>query len=155
MKRSIVLAALLWPAVAFGQQLYTNADLTKFDVPGAYTNEDLSRLSPLAVQKTPAATLPPFVRPSPAALPPYQEAYDSVKGTRDAFAYEMELEQKRVEFSESPFAGYTDTFAPRLGYRTQVADLILELRKRIALLDYQMRELVDQARRAGVTIDQR
>jgi hypothetical protein len=154
MKVSVVLAGLVWPVLAFGQQAYTNADLTKFDVPGAYTNEDLRRLPPLAVQKEPAATLRPFVSHPPAERSEYQESYDALKSTRDSFACELNLELKRVEFSESAFAGDTRSFEPRLGYRVRVASLILELQKRIAILDCQMDDLVDQARRADVTIDQ-
>src|SRR2546428_2839608 len=47
MKVSVVLAGLVWPVLAFGQQFYTNADLAKLDVPGAYTSDDLKRLPPL------------------------------------------------------------------------------------------------------------
>jgi hypothetical protein len=155
MKVSIVLAGLVWPVVAFGQQLYTNADLAKFDVPGAYTNEDLRRLPPLTVQKEPAVKLPPFVPPSPAALPPYQESYDGLKSNRDSLAFELDLELRRVAFSESAYAGDTRSFEPRLGYGARVSSLILELKKRVALLDRQIEDLLDQARRAGVSIDER
>jgi hypothetical protein len=155
MKVSIVLAGLVWPVVAFGQQVYTNADLSKFDVPGAYTSEDLRRLPPLAVQKEPAFTLPRFVPPSAAALPPYQESYDALESNRDSLAFELELELKRVAFSESAFAGDTRAFEPRLGYGARVGSLILELKKRVALLDRQMESLLDQARRDGVAIDER
>jgi len=154
MKVSVVLAGLVWPVLAFGQQSYTNADLAKFDVPGAYTNQDLRRLPPLAVQKEPAAKLPSFAPPA-AESSPYQESYDGIRYTRDALALELDLELKRVDFSESGFAGDRRSFAPRLGYRTRVASLILELEKRIALLDRQIGDLVDQARRGGVRIDQR
>ena len=154
MKVSMVLAGLVWPALAFGQQSYTNADLTKFDVPGAYTNQDLRRLPPLAVQKEPASKLPWFAPPA-AEISPYQESYDGMRYTRDSLAAELDLELKRVDFSRSGFAGDTRSFEPRLGYGAHVASLILELEKRIALLDRQMEVLVDQARRGGVRIDQR
>jgi len=155
MRVSVLLAGLVWPVLAFGQQVYTNADLAKFDVPGAYTNEDLRRLPPLAIQREAAATLPPFVSHAPAERNEYQESYDGLKSGHDTFAVELDIELKRVEFSESAFAGDTRSFAPRLGYRVRVGSLILELQKRIALLDSEMDDLVDQARRAGVTIDQR
>ncbi len=157
MKVSAVLAGLVWPVLAFGQQLYTNADLAKFEVPGAYTNEDLRRLPPLAVQKEPAATLPPFVAPEPSqyTIAQYEDAYDSLRLGRDSLAFELNLERKRVDFSESAFAGGTRSFEPRLGYRTRVAPLIMELEKRIAILDHQMETLVQDARRAGVGIDAR
>ena len=154
MKVSLVVAGLVWPVLAFGQQAYTNADLEKFNVPGAYTNEDLRRLPPLVVQKRAAAPGPQLVTP-PTMISPYQDSYDSLSASRDAFAYELEFEMQRVEFSESPFAGDAQSIQPRLGYRTQAAPLVLELQKRIAILEHQMDNVADQARRAGWPVDPR
>src|SRR5262245_37620998 len=156
MKVSVVLAGLLWPAVAFGQQLYTNADLAKFDVPGAYTNEDLRRLPPLAVQKESAEKLPPYFPVVTDAQIRAQRTYDDLRSYRDAFAYELDLGLQRVEFSRSPYAGNPNAlFEPRLGYGAKVYTLILELEKRIAILDGQMEDLVDQARRDGILLETR
>ena len=157
MKMSVVLAGLVWPVLAFGQQVYTNADLTKLDVPGAYTNDDLRRLPPLVVQREPAAQLPPVVipAPSPYMIERYSSSYENLRQGRDSLAFELDLELKRVEFSESPFAGDTRSFEPRLGYRLKVADLVPELEKRIAILNFQMEQLVQAARRAGFEIEQR
>ena len=152
MKVSVVLLGLVWPVLTFGQQLYTNADLAKFDVPGAYTNQDLKRLPPLPVQKQPAFPLPPYT-PAPREDAAYQSAYDSLKITREALAAEIDFEMGRIAFSESALAGDTSAIAPRLGYRASVAPLILELEKRTALLDRQMDTLLDAARRAGAVID--
>ena len=60
-----------------------------------------------------------------------------------------------MEFSESAFSGDTRSFEPRLGYRARVAPLILEIEKRIAILDRQMETLVEDARRADIEIDPR
>ena len=155
MKVSVALAGLLWPALAFGQQAYTNADLAKFDVPGAYTNQDLRRLPPLAVQREAVAKLPAFVMPAPDESLPYQRSYNAIKDTREMFARELAFELNRVEFSRSAFAGDGQSFAPRPGYGAKVAPLIRELEKRIALLDGQLEDVADQARRAGITIDKR
>ena len=155
MKKSVLIAGLIWPALAFGQQVYTNADLAKFNVPGAYTDQDLRRLPPLVVQRGSAATSAPFVAPAPMESAPYQEAYDRIKFARDSFAFERDFELERVAFSESALAGDSRSIAPKVGYRTQVAPLILELEKRIAILDQQMENLVDRARRDGVSFDQR
>jgi len=153
MKVSVVLMGLVWPVLTFGQQLYTNADLAKFDVPGAYSNQDLKRLppspSPRGVIGQPAYTPPP--REDAA----YQRAYDGLRLTRDALQGEIDFENGRVSFSESAWAGDTGVIAPRLGYRAAVATLVLELEKRIALLDRQMDIVLDAARRAGAVVDQR
>src|SRR4030095_12470331 len=39
----------LVPLTAYAQQTYTNEDLRKFSVPGAYTNQDLKKMRPLPV----------------------------------------------------------------------------------------------------------
>ena len=57
--------------------------------------------------------------------------------------------------SSAAFAGNPGEIEPRLGYRVKVAPLVLELKKRVALLDQQMDDLAAAARRAGVAIDQR
>ena len=154
MKRYLCLLACLWPALASAQQTYTNADLVKLEVPGAYTNDDLRRLPPLAVQKSPAAATPLLeVPPAPTAL--YQAEYDGLERSRSALAAERDFERARADFSESALAGDDRAFAPRLGYRSRVASLMLELEKRIAILDHQMETLVHDALRAGVEIETR
>ena len=45
MKRYLCLLACLWPALASAQQTYTNADLVKLEVPGAYTNDESGAFS--------------------------------------------------------------------------------------------------------------
>jgi len=156
MKVSVLLAGFLWPAVAFAQQSYTNADLAKFDVPGAYTNEDLRRLPPLAVQREAAVNLPPFLPVVSQAQLRLQKTYDDLGSIRDSLALELDLELSRVEFSRSPFAGNPNSlFEPRLGYGAKVYTLILELEKRIAILDGEMEDLVDQARSDGLFLETR
>ena len=156
MKVSVVLAGLLWPAIAFAQQTYTNADLAKFDVPGAYTNEDLRRLPPLAVQREAAVNLPPFVRVVSQEQLQLQNTYDDLGSIRDSLALELDLELSRVDFSRSPFAGNPNSlFEPRLGYGAKVYTLILELEKRIAIVDGEMEGLVDRARSEGILLETR
>jgi hypothetical protein len=157
MKVSVVLAGLVWPVLAFGQQAYTNADLAKFDVPGAYTNEDLRKLPPLTVQKQAAEPRLPLVAPGPPmeAIAYYNGLYESLRQNREALAFERDYEIMRVDFSESPYAGDSQSFEPRLGYRTRVLPLVMELEKRIAILEHQMELVADDARHAGVLIDLR
>lgn len=163
MKRVVILAACLVPAAAFAQEsrTYTNADLVKIEVPGAFTNQDLKRLPPLPVQRAAApkaAAEPAQVEAPPAAAAlteAYQTYYGNVRADRDALAAELAYEIALVEFSESAFAGDTRSFDVRLGYRSQAVDLIRELTKRVALLDARLELVTDEARRAGVTLDRR
>lgn len=154
MKVSVVLLGLVWPVLTFGQQLYTNADLAKFDVPGAYSNQDLKRLPPSGVTPRAAVGLPSYT-PPPREDALYQRAYDGLHLTRAAMQAELDFEMGRIAFSESALAGNTGVVEPRLGYRASVAPLILELQKRVALLDRQMDAVLDAARRAGAVVDQR
>ena len=154
MKAFVVLAACFLPAVAFAQQTYTNADLAKIDVPGAYTNQDLKRLSPLPMQKAPAAQLPPYVAP---AVPTsaFQAQYDNVRSERDLLLAEIELEKARVEFSESAYAGDTRSYDVRLGYRAPAAVWIRDLERRVAIYDAELDAISERARKAGADLDHR
>ena len=151
MKRLWTVLICLWPALAFGQQMYTNADLVDIQVPGAYTNEDLKKLPPLAVQKTPAAAGPQFA--APPAESSWQPAYNRLVGGRQLLQDEIDYEISRVDYSESAFAGDPQAYEPRLGYRTGARVLILELKKRVFLLDRQIEALVDAARKAGEPVE--
>ena len=154
MKRVVLFMLCLAPAIAFADESYTNADLAKFQVPGAYTNQDLKRLPPLPVQKAPAAKLPAY-EPAPVPTASLQAWYDSLKAERDALAAEIDYEKSLVDFSESAFAGDTRSYDVRLGYRAQARPLIIELQKRVALLDRQMETALDAARTAGAVLDRR
>jgi len=154
MKRVIALMVCLAPAMVFADDSYTNADLAKFQVPGAYTNQDLKRLPPMPVQKAPASKLPAY-EPAPVPTASLQAWYDSLQGERDALAAEMAYETSQVDFSESAFAGDTRSYDVRLGYRTQATPLIRELQKRVTLLDQQIERALDAARKAGAVLDRR
>ena len=156
MKRVLLFAACVWPVALFAQEprTYTNADLVKFAVPGAYTNDDLRRLPPLAVQRGVAAPAPSVVPPSP-PIPAFQLVYDGLRRTRALLQEELEYEVQWVAFSTSAFAGESQGFEPRLGYETHVRPLVMELRKRIVLLDRQMDDVADEAARAGAPIERR
>jgi len=162
MKHVVVLAVWLVPAAALAQETktYTNADLVKIQVPGAYTNEDLKRLPPLVVMKAPTgAAARQQGEIAPAAPAPAAEAfqayYSSVRVDRDMLAAELQYEIDLVGFSESAFAGDTRSFDVRLGYRAQARPLIQELTKRVALLDARLAAVTDEARKAGVRLDLR
>ena len=154
MKRILILMICLCPAFAFAQKTYTNADLVAIDVPGAYTNEDLRKLPPLAVQERAAAPTPHITIP-PVDRFFYQAAFDDLRRVRRSLQAELDYEKNRIAFSESAFAGWTQSAAPRLGYRTRVRRLVRELIKRIDLLDAQIEFVLEDARKAGALVDKR
>jgi len=153
MKRLWAVLVCLWPALVFGQQAYTNADLVNIQVPGAYTNEDLNKLPPLVVQKAPAAQGPQM--PATPVGSAWQPNYNRLRAAQAMLQAEIDYEIQQVEFSESAFAGDTQSFTPRLGYRTGARPLILELKKRAFLLDRQIEATADAARQAGDPVDPR
>jgi hypothetical protein len=154
MKRIMILALCLWPAVAFAQKTYTNADLVDIEVPGAFTNEDLRQLPPLAVQDEPAVELPRFTIPKVDSRS-YQAAFDNLRAVRRSLQAELDFENRRIAFSRGSFAGRSQGSAPRLGYEAKVRGLNRELIKRIALVESEIEWLLDDARRAGALIDKR
>jgi hypothetical protein len=152
MKLVIVVLLCLAPVLAFGQQTYTNEDLAKFQVPGAYTNEDLRRLTPLAQQKEPAFHLPAF-QPAPTRSQSLQARYDGL--TYDMLQAQIVAEHERVDFSESAFAGNTLDAKVRLGHKTPAFVWIKELSLRADLMKVRIEALEDLARRRGVVLDRR
>lgn len=154
MKRMLILMICLCPAFAFAQKTYTNADLVDIDVPGAYTNGDLRKLAPLAIQERAAARTPLFTIP-PVDGSFYQAAFNDLRGVQRSLQAELDYEMNRITFSESAFAGRTQSAAPRLGYRNQVRGLVQELVKRIDLVDAQIEFVLEDARKAGALVDKR
>jgi hypothetical protein len=150
----VVVAICLAPVLAFGQQTYTNEDLAKFQVPGAYTNEDLKRLAPLAQQKEPAVRLPEY-QPAPMRSASLQARYDGLKETYMILQAEIALELQRVDFSESAFAGNTLDAKARLGYKTVAFQRIEEIALRADLMKVRIEALEEHARRQGVALDRR
>lgn len=154
MKRMLILMICLCPAFAFAQRTYTNADLVEIDVPGAYTNEDLRKLAPLAVQERAAMPTPRIAIPMVDSSG-YQAAFDDLRRVRRALQAELDYEMNRIAFSESAFAGRTQSAAPRLGYRAKVRGLVRELTKRIDLIDIEIEQVLEDARKAGALVDKR
>ena len=152
MKRLIVLAICLAPGLVLGQQTYTNEDLAKFQVPGAYSNEDLSRIGPLAVQKEPVTRLPEFV-PPPSYDGRLQADYDSLRERHRSILSAIAYEQELIDYSDSAFAGDTRDATVRNGYRAPARVWIRQLSRQATLLEVRIGRLTNVARRAGITLD--
>ena len=85
----------------------------------------------------------------------YQAAFDDLNRVRRSLQAELAYEAGQIAFSESAFAGRTQSAAPRLGYRNKVRGLVRELIKRIAMVDAQIEFVLDDARKAGASVDKR
>ena len=150
----VVVAICLAPVLAFGQQTFTNEDLAKFQVPGAYTNEDLKRLAPLAQQKEPAVRLPAY-QPAPTRSASLQARYDGLQETYVILQAEIALKHELVDYSESAFAGNTLDAKVRLGYKAPAFRQIQVLSQRAELMKVRIEALEELARRRGVVLDRR
>jgi len=150
----VVVAICLAPVLAFGQQTYTNEDLAKFQVAGAYTNEDLSRLAPLAQQKEPAVRLPEY-QPAPTHSASLQARYDGLQETLAMLEAEIAMKHELVDYSESAFAGNTLDAKVRLGYRAPAFRQIQVLSQRAHIMKVRIEALEEAARRQGIHLDRR
>jgi hypothetical protein len=148
----VVVAICLAPVLAFGQQTYTNEDLGRFQVPGAYTNEDLRRLAPLPQQQEKEVE-PPALQAAPRISAVLQARYDGLRETYDLLRAEIAAEEARIDFSESAFAGDTRDTEVRLGYRAPATVWIRELSLRADLMKTRIEALEEQARREGVRLN--
>jgi hypothetical protein len=95
MKKILIALVLLVPALAVGQEKYTNADL---DIPpkkDAYTNADIERLPPLPVQAAPA------VAPRPVPLPPRDLAAERRAAQREVLDLDLEMVDVEIAYWKS------------------------------------------------------
>lgn len=148
MKKILAFAALCAATGALAEEKYTNADLDRIYVPGAYTNEDLKALPPLEVQEAPAL---PLVGPrvDTAERDRLLARIRMLEARRDAMARELAYEEERVRRSESAGGNSPDSslFA---GYRGKSRGLREALRKEIALLGHEIDDTRWHAVRASV-----
>lgn len=148
MKNAILGAALGACAVVFltlpatAQRKYTNADLEKYRLEGAYTNEDLERLEPLSFQAAPLFEYPEIdLLP---ALIAEQRAIEVRGGLlrqeRRGYQAELDYHNARLKKSYSAGGGYPNTFLYR-GLLSQMAPRLEFLRRRIALITVKLARL--------------
>ena len=136
MRKTLIALMLLVPALALAQEKYTNDDL---DIPpkrDAYTNADLAKLPPLAVQAAPAApavAMPPVERDLAAeglAARKADLAYD-----RDMIMAEIRYWQKVIKIAHSAYAGGANGY-PNVGADTAEARTrIIRLQRMLYMLE--------------------
>jgi hypothetical protein len=153
MKKWIGIVLCLFPFVAYAEQTYTNEDLKRFSVPGAYTNEDLRKLPRLPVVKgVPAAPAPiPMVAP---AAEPLQRRLDFLSEQRLIIQAELDWREEMVRKADSYFEKGPNE-GPYLGYRSKSKGSIQYLKLQLAIMDARIDNVVDEARQAGVVLESR
>ena len=129
MKRTLLALALLAPALAVGQEKFTNADLGRPPKADAYTNADLAKLPPLPVGRQVARQALP--------APPRDTRAEALAAVRDALRLERELIVAESGYWKDLMAraryplGDRNS-APRVGPDTA------EARARLKALDHQL-----------------
>lgn len=148
MRKILVVAAAFAATAALAQEKYTNADLDRIYVPGAYTNEDLKALPPIEVQEAPAQQLAaPVVDTTERDL--LLGRVRMLEERRAALARELAYEERIVSDVEGPGGNAPDR-SFYAGYRSKSRRLREALRKEIALVDQEIADARWHAVRATV-----
>ena len=140
MKKTMIAVALLLPALAMGQQKYTNEDLDIAPKRDAYTNEDLKNLAPLPVSGPAVAA-----EAMPAA--PVDRAADMLAQRKADLLFDRDMIESEIGYWEaviktafSGVGGINDY--PRVGKNTAEArERIVRLQRHIYLLDEELSRL--------------
>ena len=151
MKKWIGVALCLFPLCVQAEQTYTNEDLKRFSVPGAYTNEDLRKLPRLPVTKAVASAPAPV----PVVVPdaePLQRRVDFLSEQRLIIQTELSWREEMVRKAES-FFDKGPNEGPYLGTRSKYRGSIDYLRMQRAMMDARIERVLDEARQTGVNLD--
>ena len=152
MKKSLGVILCLVPLSAFAQQKYTNEDLKRFSVPGAYTNQDLKKLPPVPVVGK-ATPVPPVAVAPETGPDPLQIRYDLLMEQKRIYQAELDWRQSQIDKAYS-FADQSTDGYPWPGYRSKSRPAMHYLEMQIAVLDSRIETVRDEARQAGVLIDE-
>jgi hypothetical protein len=153
MKTWIGVALCLIPFCVHAEQTYTNEDLKKFTVPGAYTNQDLKKLPKLPVMKA----VPQAPAPAPVVTPnaePFQLRLDFLAEQRLMVQTELNWREEMVEKAYS-YIDKGPQGGPWPGYLSKSKGALSYLRMQLAIVDARIEKAHDEARRAGVILEER
>jgi hypothetical protein len=140
-------------APADAQRKYTNADLEKFRLEGAYTNEDLRGLTSYPVQERPLYEYPEvdLVTPYIRAQQALEARAASLRSERDRLQAELDYRAGILETAYSARGGEVPNFrnlavrdqylAPYPGTYSQMVPRLEYLLRRISLVNRQLAEL--------------
>ncbi len=153
MRKWIGIALCLFPLAAHAQQRYTNEDLRKFSVPGAYTNQDLKKMAPLPVAKGAAVSVIP-VQPAPPEAEALEIRFGLLSEQRLILQTELDWRREMSRKADSAFDKGTDGY-PWPGYRSKNREAVQSLEMRLAVVDARVEEVREEARPAGVFLENR
>ena len=149
MKKIVGVIVCLVPLTAYAQQKYTNEDLRKFSVPGAYTNQDLKKMPPV----------PSFGKVGPSAQvtvegvdsTPYQMRLDLLQEQRLIVQAQLDWTNQEIEkaysFYDKGPQGY-----PWPGYLSKTRGFVQYLEMQLAVVDARIDSVEEEAYRAGAIL---
>jgi|RhiMetStandDraft_4_1073278.scaffolds.fasta_scaffold268971_1 hypothetical protein len=152
MRKIVGVVVCLFPLTAFAQQTYTNEDLRKFKVPGAYTNQDLKKMAPVPVigKATPVTPVPMETVDSR----PFQMRFDLLQEQRRIIQAELDWRNQEIEKAYSFIDKGPDGY-PWPGYRSKSRGVIEYLEMQLSVVDARIANVEDEAYSAGALLDHR
>jgi hypothetical protein len=152
MKRIIGVVVCLVPLAAYGQQRYTNEDLRKFSVPGAYTNQDLKKLPPVPVVGKAAPAHAPRSEAPEVDSESFQIALELLAEQRSIYQAELDWRNQEIERAYSFFDKGPEGY-PRPGYLSKSRGVLQYLEMQIAIMDERIAAMEEDAYSAGAVIE--
>ena len=152
MKKIIGVVVCLVPLAAYGQQRYTNEDLRKFSVPGAYTNQDLKKLPPVPVVGKAAPAPAPRSEAPAVDSESFQIALDLLVEQRNIYQAELDWRNQEIERAYSFFDKGPEGY-PWPGYLSKSRGILQYLEVQIAIMDARIAAMEEDAYSAGAVIE--
>ena len=152
MKKILGVIVCLVPLTAYAQQTYTNEDLRKFSVPGAYTNQDLKKMRPV----------PPVGKAGPSApvsievgdSRPFQKRLDLLLEQRLIVQAQLDWTNQEIERAYSFYDKGPDGY-PWPGYLSKTRGFVQYLEMQLAVVDTRIANVEEEAFRAGAILENR
>jgi len=152
MKRIVGVLVCLVPLAAYAQQTYTNEDLKRFSVAGAYTNQDLKKMKPVPVVGKAAPVVPaPF---EAVDARPYQMRLELLQEQRRIIQAELGWRNQQIEKAASFFDKGPDGY-PWPGYLSKSKGALQYLGLQLAVVEARIANAEEEARRDGVLLENR
>lgn len=152
MKKILGVIVCLVPLTAYAQQTYTNEDLRKFSVPGAYTNQDLKKMRPVPTVGKKGPSEPVTIEVVDSR--PYQMRLDLLLEQRVIVQAQLDWTNQEIERAYSFYDKGPDGY-PWPGYLSKTRGFVQYLEMQLAVVDTRIANVEEEAYRAGAILENR
>ena len=149
MNKFIGVLVCMAPLAVYAQQTYTNEDLKRFTVPGAYTNQDLKKLPPVPVVGRATPNAPVAYEEVDAR--PFQMRLDLLQEQRTIVQAQLDWTNQQIEKAYSFFDKGPDGY-PWPGFYSKNKGFLQYLDMQLSVIDARIGEVEDEARSAGAIL---